>query len=74
VYCIVADKDVAGQYIEVDAEAGTYIKELISGDEGRTKPSISEFLGRPIKCTQLVVSGMKDSFLDFCFNKQQLLP
>ena len=31
--------------IEIRAESGTYIKELVSGDEGRTKPSISEIMG-----------------------------
>ncbi|MEM3852251.1 MAG: tRNA pseudouridine(54/55) synthase Pus10 [Methanomassiliicoccales archaeon] len=30
---------------EVEAEAGTYIKELVTGDSGRTVPSISELLG-----------------------------
>lgn len=38
----------------IKAEAGTYIKELISGDEGRTKPSFSELLG-PCKCVELNV-------------------
>lgn len=33
----------------VRGEAGLYIKELISGDDGRTQPSVSEVLG--IKCT-----------------------
>jgi tRNA pseudouridine synthase 10 len=30
----------------VTGEAGLYIKELISGDSGRTKPSLSEILGK----------------------------
>ncbi|MGB9707352.1 MAG: tRNA pseudouridine(54/55) synthase Pus10 [Microgenomates group bacterium] len=33
---------------EIKTEAGTYIKELISGDEGRTRPSLSEILNQ--KC------------------------
>lgn len=33
----------------VKAEAGLYIKELINGDEGRTKPSISEILENKVK-------------------------
>jgi tRNA U54 and U55 pseudouridine synthase Pus10 len=33
----------------VTCEAGLYIKELVTGDSGRTKPSISEILG--VKCT-----------------------
>ncbi len=31
--------------IEVNAESGLYIKELVSGDNRRTKPSLSELLG-----------------------------
>lgn len=51
----------------IKAEAGTYIKELISGDDGRTKPSISELVGGPAKCTKLTVTQIDDGFLDFCF-------
>ncbi len=43
---------------QVRAESGTYIKELISGDEGRTKPSIAELAGVPCKCTALDVMGI----------------
>jgi len=31
--------------LEIEAESGLYIKELISGDDGRTKPSLSEVVG-----------------------------
>ncbi len=31
--------------IVIEAESGLYIKELVSGDQGRTKPSLSEVLG-----------------------------
>jgi len=34
---------------------GLYIKELISGDDGRTKPSISEILNTPAECIELDV-------------------
>ncbi|HWR26058.1 MAG TPA: tRNA pseudouridine(54/55) synthase Pus10 [Methanosarcina sp.] len=34
-------------YITVNCEGGLYVKELISGDEGRTKPSLSGLLGTP---------------------------
>lgn len=37
------DDEVAEVLIK--AEAGTYIKELVDGDEGRTKPSLAESLG-----------------------------
>jgi tRNA pseudouridine synthase 10 len=45
-----------GQYrIEVLGDAGLYIKELISGDEGRTVPSLTECIGAPAKVTALDV-------------------
>ncbi|MHA1233143.1 MAG: tRNA pseudouridine(54/55) synthase Pus10, partial [Candidatus Helarchaeota archaeon] len=33
----------------ITSQGGTYIKELISGDNGRTRPSVSELLGN-IEC------------------------
>ncbi len=39
----------------VKTEAGLYIKELISGDEGRTRPSVSETLGQKAVCEKLDV-------------------
>jgi len=51
--------------ITVMAEAGTYIKELISGDLGRTKPSIAETLSTSAKCTKLIVTWIDDGFMDF---------
>lgn len=39
----------------VRGESGLYIKELISGDNGRTTPSVSELLGVPCKCAELDV-------------------
>ncbi len=50
--------------ISIEVEAGTYIKELINGDEGRTKPSISELLGCKVGCKKLIVKEIKDQFLD----------
>ena len=41
--------------IEVRTQAGTYIKELISGDGGRTQPSVAQVLGAAAVCTQLDV-------------------
>jgi tRNA pseudouridine synthase 10 len=49
--------------IRIKAEAGTYIKELISGDEGRTEPSIAALLGTGAKCTRLDVSEIDDGFI-----------
>lgn len=41
--------------LDVKAEAGTYIKELISSDDGRSEPSVAELLGMDAKCVQLDV-------------------
>lgn len=41
--------------IEVTGEAGLYIKELISGDQGRTTPSLTEVLKTPARVVQLDV-------------------
>lgn len=39
----------------IQAEGGLYIKELVSGDEGDTSPSFSEFLGVRAFCIELDV-------------------
>jgi len=39
----------------VRARAGTYIKELINGDDGRTHPSVAEVLGTAAACAELDV-------------------
>ena len=41
--------------LTIHCQGGLYVKEFISGDEGRTVPSISEILGTPAVCTQLDV-------------------
>lgn len=41
--------------IRIKTEGGLYIKELISGDEGRSKPNFSEILGVNAICEQLDV-------------------
>ncbi len=41
--------------IKVKAEAGTYIKEMISGDSGRTEPSVTSLLGVEAECVELDV-------------------
>jgi tRNA pseudouridine synthase 10 len=41
--------------LDVRAEAGTYIKELVSGDDDRTRPSVAQVLGTAAACTQLDV-------------------
>ncbi|MDX1797011.1 MAG: tRNA pseudouridine(54/55) synthase Pus10 [Candidatus Lokiarchaeia archaeon] len=39
----------------IETQGGTYIKELISGDEGRTTPSFSEVFKIPLSCIELDV-------------------
>jgi tRNA pseudouridine synthase 10 len=41
--------------IEIKCDGGLYIKELISGDGGRTKPSLSELLGTDAEVKELDV-------------------
>ena len=41
--------------LTVRVQSGTYIKELVSGDEGRTNPSISGILRAPCDCAELDV-------------------
>ena len=53
--------------IELTTEPGTYIKELVSGDEGRTQPSFSSVLGFSAKCKELKVTGIRDDFLNLYF-------
>lgn len=56
VYSIDTEKTGEKEFeLEVKAEAGTYIKELIHGDEGRTQPNISDKLGVQAECVELDV-------------------
>ncbi len=41
--------------LEVRPEPGAYVKEMISGDSGRTEPSCTSILGRPCLCVSLDV-------------------
>nr|WP_230972357.1 tRNA pseudouridine(54/55) synthase Pus10 [Archaeoglobus neptunius] len=46
--------------VEIEAEAGLYIKELVSGDDGRTEPSLSSILGVKGKVEKLDVIEVMD--------------
>jgi len=46
-----ADEIVASLVVE----AGAYVKELVSGDAGRTEPSFASLLGTPCSCAELDV-------------------
>ncbi|RLB60980.1 MAG: hypothetical protein DRG80_04650 [Deltaproteobacteria bacterium] len=44
----------------VKAESGTYIKELMTGDGGGTKPSLASLAGDEVKVLELDVIGIGD--------------
>ena len=44
---------------EIETQGGTYIKELISGDEGRTSPSLTELFKTQMMCKKLDVLEIK---------------
>jgi len=57
--CSIESIDDAMATLTLEAESGTYIKELISGDDGRTKPNLSELIGIPCNVTALDVIKIK---------------
>lgn len=50
--------------LRIFADAGTYIKELIHSDSGRTVPSVSQLLRCNAKCDELDVVSIHDFFLE----------
>lgn len=46
--------------LTIKGETGLYIKELITGDQGRTKPNISELLGNKVKRIELDIIKIHD--------------
>jgi len=44
--------------LTVRAQAGTYVKELVSGDGGRTRPSAAKVLGVEAACAELDVTAI----------------
>jgi len=57
------DMNADGATICIRCESGLYVKELISGDEERTKPNLSELLGTEVRVTELDVIGVKHARL-----------
>ncbi|MFB6096287.1 MAG: tRNA pseudouridine(54/55) synthase Pus10 [Haloferacaceae archaeon] len=56
--------------VEVEGEGGLYIKELVSGDEGRTEPSLAGLLGVGAVVTALdvvAVEGEDEAFEDAAY-------
>jgi len=52
---------ITGAEIEVKAQSGTYIKELMHGDGGRTLPSLAELLGVRVTVESLDVIHIHDA-------------
>ncbi len=54
---------ISGRIYEalIKAEGGLYVKELISGDRGRTNPSFTSLLNAPNTCIELDVIGVCDA-------------
>lgn len=50
--------------IELAGEGGLYVKELISGDEGRTKPNLAALLKTGARVTELDVTGIHGGLND----------
>lgn len=48
--------------MDITAQAGTYIKELVHGEFGRTRPSITEIIGQPI---DIMALDVMEIFLDW---------
>lgn len=54
-------KDQPGVFLlDVVTQAGTYIKELVHGEFGRTVPSISSLVGQQLDIISLDVMGLMD--------------
>ena len=57
--CKIESIDGVTATLIIEAESGTYIKELISGDEGKTQPNLSYIIGIPCQVTELDVINIK---------------
>jgi len=46
--------------VRMRTEHGTYVKEAIHGENGQTRPSLSELVGIPCRCVELDVTAILD--------------
>jgi len=60
-------KEEGGRLLEIElsAEAGTYIKEFVHGDEGRTRPSLGELIGGKARAIELDVIDVERAVEDW---------
>jgi len=61
VYVVLEDLQDDKMTLRLRTESGTYVKEFVHGDQGRTQPSLSEMLGVPCTVDALDVIGGIDS-------------
>ena len=60
VYVVLEDFQEDKMTLRLRTESGTYVKEFVHGDEGRTEPNLSEMLGVPCTVDALDVIGIID--------------
>jgi tRNA pseudouridine synthase 10 len=47
--------------VRLSTQHGTYVKEVLSGEEGKTEPSLASLLGVPCRCRELDVLAILDA-------------
>src|SRR6185295_13802226 len=47
--------------VRLSTQHGTYVKEVLSGEDGNTRPSLASLLGIPCHCRELDVLGILDA-------------
>ena len=58
---VVPGEDDSGLFrVRMRTQHGTYVKEVLSGEEGKTEPSLSTLLGVPCRCKLLDVLAILD--------------
>jgi len=54
-------QDVPSHYrVRIRTQHGTYVKEVLSGEDGQTEPSLTSLLGVPCRCEELDVLAILD--------------
>jgi tRNA pseudouridine synthase 10 len=61
VYVVLEEFQDDKMTLRLRTESGTYVKEFVHGDEGRTEPNLSEMLGVPCTVDALDVIGIIDN-------------
>lgn len=59
--------------LDIITQAGTYIKELVHGEFGRTRPSISELIGQPVDIMALDVMAIELDWPKDIDNRQNII-